>query len=116
MCTQYQITTPSFSTQPDFQQNSQIINPYGQVIEIVSLLADFDPSVDEGNDLSNTIKKLLENRIIGKSDSPYASGIVVVEKKNIEHLLCVDYRQLSKITIKTPYPMSVMVVYFTTTI
>nr|XP_041630835.1 uncharacterized protein LOC121501839 [Drosophila kikkawai] len=41
----------------------------------------------------------------GFGDSPYASGIVVVEKQNGEHRLCVDYRRLNSITVKIPFPM-----------
>lgn len=58
--------------------------------------------------VSNMVKELLDNEIIRKSNSPYASGIVLVEKKNGEHRLYVDYRQLNKITVKVPYPMPVM--------
>lgn len=51
------------------------------------------------------IAELLQNGIIRQSESPYASPIVLVEKKNGESRMCVDYRRINKITIRLPYPM-----------
>ncbi|XP_037932572.1 uncharacterized protein K02A2.6-like [Teleopsis dalmanni] len=55
--------------------------------------------------VSDIVLDLLKNDIIRPSSSPYASSVVLVEKKNGEHRLCVDYRALNKIIIKNPYPM-----------
>jgi len=55
--------------------------------------------------VGNIISELLDSDIIRPSDSPYASGIVVVKKQNGEHRLCVDYRRLNSITVKIPFPM-----------
>lgn len=54
------------------------------------------------------INQLLENNIIRESDSPYASPIVLVRKKNGETRLCIDYRALNKKTVKDSYPMPVI--------
>lgn len=48
--------------------------------------------------LSQILDKLLHERIIRPSDSPYAFPIVLVHKKSDEQRLCVDYRDLNKIT------------------
>jgi len=55
--------------------------------------------------VGNIISELLDSDIIRPSDSPYASGIVVVKKQNGEHRLCDDYRRLNSITVKIPFPM-----------
>jgi len=55
--------------------------------------------------VGNIISELLDSDIIRPSDSPYASGIVVVKKQNGKHRLCVDYRRLNSITVKIPFPM-----------
>ena len=47
---------------------------------------------------------LLEKGVIRPSSSPYASAIVLTHKKNGEIRLCVDYRELNKITVKDNYP------------
>lgn len=58
--------------------------------------------------VNNIVQELLESNIIRESESPYASGVVLVEKKNKEQRLCIDYRMLNKITMKTPFPMPIM--------
>lgn len=58
--------------------------------------------------VANIVKDLLDNEIIRKSNSPYASGIVLVEKRNGEHRLCIDYRQLNRITVRIAHPMPVL--------
>lgn len=50
------------------------------------------------------LDELLADGIIRRSDSPYASPIVLVRKKNGEVRLCVDYRELNKITVKDNFP------------
>lgn len=54
------------------------------------------------------VDELLMAKIISPSTSPYASPIVLVDKPNGEHRMCVDYRQLNAITVKRPCPMPIM--------
>lgn len=55
--------------------------------------------------IRDIVNDLLENNIIRESNSPYASPALLVDKKNGEKRLCIDYRALNKITIKDKYPM-----------
>lgn len=48
---------------------------------------------------------LLKNGIIRHSNSPYASPALLVDKASGAKRLCIDYRQLNKITVKEKYPM-----------
>ncbi|XP_076288208.1 uncharacterized protein LOC143212853 [Lasioglossum baleicum] len=48
---------------------------------------------------------LLREGTIRPSNSPYASPIVLVRKKNGEIRLCVDYRELNKHTIRDNFPV-----------
>ena len=48
---------------------------------------------------------MLTNKIIRDSHSPFAAAIVMVNKKDGEMRMCIDYRQLNKITIKDRYPL-----------
>ena len=43
--------------------------------------------------------------IIRKSDSPYASPVVVVKKKDGSNRICIDFRRLNKITVTDPQPV-----------
>ena len=51
------------------------------------------------------IDEMLRKDVIQKSSSPWASGIVMVEKKDGSKRFCVDYRRLNDITIKDAYPL-----------
>lgn len=55
--------------------------------------------------LRKIIDELLEYKIIQESRSAYASPVLLVDKKEGEKRLCIDYRSLNKITIKDKYPM-----------
>ena len=51
------------------------------------------------------IQSLLDAGIIKPSNSPYASPIVLVRKKNGKLRLCVDYRKVNLRTIRDSYPL-----------
>ena len=51
------------------------------------------------------IRDLLERGVIRESSSPWASPIVVVRKKDQSIRLCVDYRRLNSVTIKSAFPL-----------
>lgn len=51
------------------------------------------------------VEDLLQNHIIRPSNSSYASPALLVDKSSGEKRLCIDYRQLNKITVKEKYPM-----------
>ena len=55
--------------------------------------------------LNRDLDAMLENKIIRPFDSPYASPIVLVPKKDSSTRLWVDYRKLNKITVFDPEPM-----------
>lgn len=48
---------------------------------------------------------LLEKGIIRKSESEYASPILLVKKKNGSDRMVVDYRALNQITVKIRHPL-----------
>lgn len=53
----------------------------------------------------NHVKELLEVGAIEESESPYAAPVVVVDKKNGEHRLCIDYRKLNSQTVRDAFPL-----------
>ncbi|KAL0187224.1 hypothetical protein M9458_018894, partial [Cirrhinus mrigala] len=51
------------------------------------------------------LKELLDAGVIRESESPFASPIVVVKKKNNDVRLCIDFRKLNSQTIKDAYAL-----------
>ena len=57
------------------------------------------------DEVDQQIDRMLEENIIQPSSSPWASGIVIVKKKDGTSRFCVDYRRLNDVTIKDAYPL-----------
>jgi len=55
--------------------------------------------------LKKQIEELLDKQFIRPSVSPWGAPVLLVKKKDGTMRLCVDYRQLKKITIKNKYPL-----------
>ena len=51
------------------------------------------------------VADMLEAGVISPSNSPWASPIVLVKKKDNSIRFCVDYRELNKVTVKDAYPL-----------
>ena len=51
------------------------------------------------------VGKMLANGIVEPSDSPWASPLVIVTKKDGTPRICVDYRRLNECTKKDAYPL-----------
>ena len=51
------------------------------------------------------IQDMLNKNGIEPSTSPWASGVVLVKKKDGSTRFCVDYRNINKVTIKDTYPL-----------
>ena len=49
---------------------------------------------------------MLQEGIIRKSNSSYASPVVLIRKKDSSTRVCVDYRALNKVTVPDPIPMT----------
>lgn len=57
------------------------------------------------NSIKNEIQSMLMMGVIEASTSPYASPVVLVEKKDKSIRFCVDYRKLNRITVFDPEPI-----------
>ena len=56
-------------------------------------------------EVEKEIQLLLDNGLIQKSQSPYASPIVIVKKKNGKIRLCCDFRKINQITVIDREPL-----------
>ena len=56
-------------------------------------------------ELRKKMNDMKEMGIIRDSDSPYASQIIVVKKKDGSNRICADYRTLNNITVFDPEPI-----------
>ena len=55
--------------------------------------------------LKKKIIKMEEQGIVQKSSSPWASPVVIVDKKGGDKRICIDYRKLNAITKADAYPL-----------
>ena len=55
--------------------------------------------------LKKDIDDMMNMGVIRESNSPYASPVVVVKKKDGSNRVCVDYQKLNKLTVFDPEPM-----------
>jgi len=68
-------------------------------------IAPYRMSASELGELKKQLEELLEKQFIRPSVSPWGAPVLLVKKKDGSMRLCVDYRQLNKVTIKDRYPL-----------
>ncbi|GKC00967.1 hypothetical protein Tco_0987103 [Tanacetum coccineum] len=56
-------------------------------------------------ELSSQLQELVEKGFIKQSSSPWGAPILFVKKKDGSFRMCIDYRELNKLTMKNQYPL-----------
>jgi hypothetical protein len=68
-------------------------------------MAPYRMSASELSELKKQLEELIEKKFIRPSVSPWGAPVLLVKKKDGSMRLCIDYRQLNKVTIKNKYPL-----------
>ena len=56
-------------------------------------------------ELKGQLEELLDKGFIRPSASPWGAPVLFVKKKDGSMRLCIDYRELNRVTIKNKYPL-----------
>ncbi|KAH0685720.1 hypothetical protein KY290_017248 [Solanum tuberosum] len=95
-----------------FPDDLPVIPPEREIDFGIDLLPDTQPisihpyrmAPAELKELKAQLKDLLDKGFIQPSISPWGSPVLFVKKKDGSLHMCIDYRQLNKVTIKNKYP------------
>ncbi|GKA62190.1 putative reverse transcriptase domain-containing protein [Tanacetum coccineum] len=81
-------------------------------LEDVPIVQDFPEVFPEGlrapsemKELSDQLKELSNKGFIRPSSSPWGASVLFVKKKDGSFRMCIDYRELNKLTVKNRYPL-----------
>nr|GEV37059.1 putative reverse transcriptase domain-containing protein [Tanacetum cinerariifolium] len=61
----------------------------------------------EMQELSNQLQELTDQGFICPSTSPWGANVLFVKKKDRSFRMCIDYRELNKLTVKNHYPPTI---------
>ncbi|GKA91062.1 putative reverse transcriptase domain-containing protein [Tanacetum coccineum] len=96
-----------------FPENLPGLPPVCQVEFQIDLIPEAAPvahapyrlAPSEMQELSNKLQELSDRGFIRQSTSPWGAPVLFVKKKDGSFIMCIDYRELNKLTVKNRYPL-----------
>ncbi|GJR07666.1 putative reverse transcriptase domain-containing protein [Tanacetum coccineum] len=78
----------------------------GKQLEDVPIVRDFPKVFPEDlPELAKQLQELSDKGFIRPSSSPWGASVLFVKKKDGSFRMCIDYRELNKLTVKNRYPL-----------
>nr|GFC72381.1 putative reverse transcriptase domain-containing protein [Tanacetum cinerariifolium] len=62
-------------------------------------------ALSEMKELSEQLQELFDKGFIRPSSSPWGAPVLFIKKKDSSFRMCIDYRELNKLTVKNRYPL-----------
>ncbi|GJU14010.1 putative reverse transcriptase domain-containing protein [Tanacetum coccineum] len=81
------------------------INGETLIIRVMEKKSDEKRLEDIPVELSNQLQELSDRGFIRPSTSPWGAPVLFVKKKDGSFRMCIDYRELNKLTVKNRYPL-----------
>ncbi|GJV43075.1 putative reverse transcriptase domain-containing protein [Tanacetum coccineum] len=72
---------------------------------VVTARAPYRLAPSEMKELSDQLQELSDKGFIRPSSSPWGAPVLFVKKKDGSFRMCIDYRELNKLTVKNRYPL-----------
>ncbi|GJX47392.1 retrovirus-related pol polyprotein from transposon TNT 1-94 [Tanacetum coccineum] len=94
---------PPKDTETNFRQVEFQINLIPRAAPVARAPYKLAPS--EMQELSNHLQELADRGFIQPSTSPWGAPVLFVKKKDGSFRMCIDYRELNKLTVKNHYPL-----------
>ncbi|GJV66482.1 putative reverse transcriptase domain-containing protein [Tanacetum coccineum] len=96
-----------------FPEDLQGLSPNRQVEFQIDLIPGVAPvarapyrlAPSEMKELSNQLQELFDKGFIRPSSSPWGAPVLFFKKKDRSFRMCIDYRELNKLTVKNRYPL-----------
>ncbi|GJW05441.1 putative reverse transcriptase domain-containing protein [Tanacetum coccineum] len=110
-CTRCTLHHTEFEVMSDLQQGFDVIimdwlSKYHARKRTTSVArAPYRLAPSEMQELSNQLQELSDRGFIRPSTSPWGALVLFVKKKDGSFRMCIDYRELNKLTLKNRYPL-----------